>query len=258
MARLSGRVAIVTGAESGIGAATARALAADGCAVAINYLSDREAAESVRDAVLAAGARATLVAGDVGSDVDVARIFAACASDLGIPSILVNNAGTNGTGVHVADMTVDQWDATIRVNLRGPFLCARAFVRERRGRPGPAAIVNVSSIHEDIAVRGFADYDASKAALLALTRTLALEVAALGMTVNSVAPGMILTAMNAAAANDPAALEEKTAHVPLRRAGKAEEIAALVVYLCGADAAYVTGESIRIDGGLSLETGQGA
>ena len=258
MSRLTGRIALVTGAETGIGAATARALAREGCAVAINYLEDREAAESVRDAVLQAGARATLVEGDVGCEPDVARIFATCRNELGVPSILVNNAGTNGKNVHVGDMTVEQWDEMLRVNLRGPFLCSRAFVRERRGQRGPAHVVNVSSIHEDVAVRGFADYDASKAGLLALTRTLALEVAPLGIGVNAVAPGMILTPMNASAADDPAELREKTSHVPLKRAGRPDEIAATIVYLCTTDAAYITGTSIRIDGGLSLESGQGA
>jgi len=230
--RLAGRIAIVTGAERGIGAAVATALAAS--------------------------ARATIVAGDVGDEADVAEIFAACESEFGLPSILVNNAGTNGTGVHVGDMTVEQWDAMLRINLRGPFLCALAFVRGRRGAQGPATIVNVSSIHGDVAVRGFADYDASKAGLLALTRTRALEVAALGMTVNAIAPGMTLTAMNASAEADPNEREEKTSHIPLRRAGRADEIAATVVYLCTPAAAYITDTSIRIDGGLSLETGQGA
>ncbi len=118
MANLDDRIAIVTGAETGIGAATARALGAAGCAVAINYLEDEASATKVRDAILAAGARAIIVAGDVGSEADVARLFATCGSELGVPSIVVNNAGTNSKGMHVGDMTLEQWDEMLRVNLR--------------------------------------------------------------------------------------------------------------------------------------------
>jgi glucose 1-dehydrogenase len=256
--RLDGQIAIVTGAESGIGAAIAKALGSEGCAVAINYIKSEDDANGVRDAVIQGGARAIVVKGDVGDEGDVSALFAACANELGAPTILINNAGVNGKTIEVADMSADQWDATLRINLRGPFLCSRAFLRERRTKREPARIVNVSSIHEDVVVLGYADYDASKAGLLALTRTLALEAATHNVTVNCIAPGMILTPMNAEAQDDAGKREDAASHIPLKRPGKPEEIAALAVYLCTSDAAYITGTSIRIDGGLSLNTGQGA
>lgn len=256
--RLEDRIAIVTGAESGIGAATALALAAEGCAVAINYHTDRETAEAVRAGALRLGVRAIIIEADVADEASVAAMFTACENELGSCNILVSNAGVNAKTVSVADMPVEEWDKTIATNLRGAFLCARAFVRARRGKSGPGRIVMVSSIHEDVAVPGWSDYDASKAGLLAFTKTLALEVAPLGITANAVAPGMILTAMNAEAQADPNVLEEKTAHVPLHRAGTAEEIAAAIVFLCTEAAGYITGTSLRIDGGLSLMAGQGA
>jgi glucose 1-dehydrogenase len=256
--KLHDQIAIVTGGESGIGAATARALGAAGAAIAINYLDKREDAEGVRDDVIRTGARAIIIAGDVGHEDDVIRLFATCATELGTPTILINSAGINGKSVQVADMTADQWDTMLRANLRSTFLCAREFVRARRAKTGSGRIVNVTSIHEDIVVAGFADYDVSKAGMHALTRTLAVEVGALGITVNSVAPGMILTAMNQVAQDDPNALESKTSHIPLRRAGKPEEVAALISYVCTNEAGYISGASLRIDGGLSLNSGQGA
>jgi glucose 1-dehydrogenase len=256
--RLTGQIAIVTGAESGIGAATARALGAEGCSVAINYVKSEDDANAVRDAVIQSGARAIVVKGDVSNEDDVGSLFSTCANELGKPTILINSAGVNGQTVEVADMTADQWDATLGANLRGPFLTSRAFIRERRTKREPARIVNVSSIHEDVVVLGYADYDASKAGLLALSRTLAVEAAPHNITVNCVAPGMILTPMNADAQDDPNEREEKSQHIPLKRPGKPEEVAALIVFLCTSDAAYITGTSLRIDGGLSLNTGQGA
>jgi glucose 1-dehydrogenase len=256
--QLRDQIAIVTGGESGIGAATARALGAAGAAVAINYLEKREDAERVRDDLIRNGARAIVIGGDVGDEDDVVRLFATCATELGTPTILINSAGINGKGVQVADMTAGQWDTMLRANLRGAFLCGREFIRARRAKTGPGRIVNVTSIHEDIVVPGFADYDVSKAGMHALTRTLAVEVGALGITVNSVAPGMILTAMNQEAQDDPNALESKTSHIPLRRAGKPEEVAGLITYVCTNEAGYISGASLRIDGGLSLQSGQGA
>ncbi len=255
---LSGRIAIVTGAESGIGAASVTALAAAGADVVINFLSDRKAAGRVAEAAIKMGVRAAVKQADVGKEQDVIDLFASCTSELGSPTILVNSAGRNGQGVHVADMPLTQWSETLRVNLTSAFLCSRELIRERRGKNGTSSIINISSIHEDIPVPGFADYDASKAGMLALTRTLSLEAAATGIAVNSIAPGMILTPMNEEAEENVSVREEKTQHIPLRRAGKPEEVAALVVYLCTKDAGYITGASVRIDGGLSLRTGQGA
>jgi glucose 1-dehydrogenase len=258
MKELQGQVAIVTGGSSGIGAATVEALAAAGCSVLIDYIQEKAAAEQVCAAATALGGRAALVQADIGTEEGVQELFNGCRAALGVPNILINNAGVNAKGVSVADMPLEQWQRTLQVNLTGPFLCSREFVRERRGREGLARIVNVSSIHEDVVFKGYADYDASKGGLLAFTRTLAFEVARLNIAVNAVAPGMVLTAMNAEAQNDPSVLEQKIEHIPLGRAGTAKEIAAVIVFLCKQDSSYITGASIRVDGGLSLNTGQGA
>jgi glucose 1-dehydrogenase len=255
---MNGRVAIVTGGGSGIGAATVKALATQGCSSIIDYMGDRVAADQVLSEARRLGGRHEIVEADISDEQGVEKLFAECRSKLGVPDILVNNAGVNAQGTHVADMPLAQWQRTLQVNLTGPFLCSRAFVRERRGREGLARIINVSSVHETIAFKGFADYDASKAGLLAFTKTLAFEVAALNITVNAVAPGMILTPMNEQAVDDLAVREEKTEHIPMRRAGTPEEIADVIIFLCGNASRYMTGVSVRVDGGLTLNTGQGA
>ena len=255
---LDGKVAIVTGGSSGIGAAVVHALAHEGCSVVVNYVGEDADALRVCEDARKSGVRAVPVKADISTEAGVDAVFGKCISEFGPPHYLVNNAGMNANGTRVADMPVAQWENTLRINLTGPFLCSRAFVRERRGKTPGGRIVNVSSVHEDIVVPGFADYDASKAGLLALTRTLAFEVAPLGITVNAVAPGMVLTSMNEEARRDPDVREEKVEHIPLRRAASPEEIATVVVFLCKETAGYITGESVRIDGGLSLNIGQGA
>lgn len=255
---LAEAVAIVTGGSTGIGAATVRALASEGCSVVIDYIGDRDPADQVKLEAERLGGRAGVVEADVSTESGVEALFGACRSQFGPPNILVNNAGVNATKIHVAEMPVEQWHKTLGVNLEGPFLCSRSFVRERRGKEGLARIINVSSIHEEIVFMGFADYDASKSGLLALTRTLALEVAALNIRVNAVAPGMILTSMNEQAMEDPNVLQEKIAHIPLRRAGTPEDVAGVILFLCKPESDYITGASICVDGGLSLNTGQGA
>jgi len=255
---LADHVAIVTGAASGIGAAIAVALGGEGAAVLVDHLDDDREVRAVCERVMKAGGRAETIRADVGDEAGVDAMFAAARDAFGTPTILVNNAGINGGETHVADMTLDRWEKTLRANLTGAFLCSRAFVRERRGKSGIGRIVNISSIHEDVVFKGSADYDASKYGLLGFAQTLAYEVAALDIRVNNVAPGMILTPMNEDAVRDPGVREERSQHIPLRRPGTPEEVARLVVYLCGDDAAYITGTSIRIDGGLGLTVGQGA
>jgi len=256
---LHGAIAIVTGGATGIGAATVKALAAEGCAVVVDYVGDEKiAAQKVCAEAERLGARAIAVEGDISTEGGVCAVFDACQAQLGLADILVNSAGVNGQGIHVADMPLEQWQKTLSVNLTGPFLCSREFVRRLRGKNKTGRIVNVSSVHEEIVFKGFADYDSSKAGLLSLTRTLAFEVASIGIRVNAVSPGMVLTSMNEEAQDDPAALEQKTEHIPMRRAATPDDIASIVVFLCKGDSAYITGTSIRADGGLSLNTGQGA
>lgn len=251
-----GKVAVVTGGESGIGAACATALGKSDAQVVITYFSDHAAAQAVCTAI--GDGRAIAVQADVGDEAAVERLFAAAEEAFGPVSLLVNSAGMNMSGIALADMTLARFDRVLRSDLYGPFLTCRRFVRglEQRGMTG--RIVNISSIHEKAPRAGGVDYDSAKGGLSQLTATLALELAPKGIAVNGVAPGMILTPMNRSAMENPAELEAKEAAIPWGRAGRPEEVAALVSFLLSAAADYITGTTVTIDGALSLTVAQGA
>lgn len=255
---LSGRVALVTGGESGIGAACVAALAAAGADVGVLYFSDRAAGEASAATATAQGRKAIAVQCDVGREGDVEGAFDAVATAIGVPDILINSAGMNMSGVAVADMTAEQWQRLIATDLTGCFFTSRRFVRNLKGAGRPAAIVNITSIHSTVMRAGGADYDSAKGGQTNLTKTLSLEVAADGITVNAIAPGMILTPMNDKALHDAAYRDKLTSSIPLKRAGKPEEVAGVAVFLASPAGAYITGSTITIDGGLSLQLGQGA
>jgi glucose 1-dehydrogenase len=252
---LAGRVAIVTGSDSGIGQAIATEFARAGADICITYRTDRSGADATNTLVEAAGRRAIVLQIDVREEGDVEKMFDATFERLGAPDILVNNAAVNADGTHVADMDSDAWDNVLRTNLYGPFYACRRFIRERRRAGGGGRIINVTSVHEEIPMVGAGAYDATKGGLKLLTRTLALELAPDRITVNNLAPGMILTPMNQEALRDPAKREEQTRAIPWKRAGRPEEVARLARYLASPDADYVTGASFFIDGGLMMAQG---
>ncbi|HEY0895974.1 MAG TPA: SDR family oxidoreductase [Sphingobacteriaceae bacterium] len=256
--KLDGKVALVTGADSGIGQAIAIAFASEGAHVIICYHSDESGASETAAAVEAHGRTGMVLQVDVRDEQAVGSLFETGIRRFGAIDILVNNAGVSGGDAGVADMTAEQFDRTIRTNLYGPFFFCSHFVRHRRQQGGMGKIVNISSVHEEIMMPGYADYNASKAGLRNLMRTLALEVAGEGINVNNICPGMILTPMNQQAIDDPGFRAERAAHIPMKRPGRPEEIARLAVFLASADADYVTGSSYFMDGGLTLNTGQGA
>lgn len=256
--RLAGGTAIVTGSDSGIGRAIAAEFAATGADVCVTFHTDEDGAQQTAGMVEAAGRRALVLQVDVREEKEVERMFDRTISQLGDPDILVNNAAVNADGTHVVDMETDAWDTVLRTNLYGPFFACRRFIRERRAHGGGGRIINVTSVHEEIPMKGAGAYDATKGGLRLLTRTLALEVAGDHITVNNIAPGMILTPMNQEALEDPQKREEQTRHIPWKRAGRPEEVAKLAVYLASVDADYVTGASFFIDGGLRMMMGQGA
>ena len=256
--RLEDRVALITGSDSGIGRATAVAFAREGADVVVTYHDDEAGAHETRQAVEGAGRRSITVQVDVSDEASVERLFDRAIAELGPVDILVNNAGVNGTGRSVIDMDTGTWQRAMRTNLDGYFYCARRFARERRSTGGGGRIINVTSIHDEAASPGNAEYDTTKAGQAMLTRTLALELAPLHINVNAIGPGMILTPMNEEAVEDASVREAAARHIPWRRPGAPEEVARLAAFLASDEADYVTGTTVYIDGGLMRVQGRGA
>ncbi len=256
--KLEGRVAIVTGSDSGMGRAIAEAFGQAGARVAVTYRSDADGGRETLQAIEAAGGQGVLHALDVRDEHSVAALFEAVERDLGTPDILVNNAGKNAPVALIADTTTEDFDDVVKTNLYGPFFCARAFVRRRTAVGGGGKIINITSVHEAIPSPRNGPYGAAKGGMLTFTRTLALEVAELRINVNAIAPGLFRTPMTMARTDDPKIRAEEMKNIPWHRPGDPAEIAPLALYLASDDADYVTGESFTIDGGLKLNWGQGA
>jgi glucose 1-dehydrogenase len=256
--RLHDKVALITGSDSGIGQATAVAFAEEGADVVVTYLHDADGAAATRHQVEAAGRKAIVVQLDIRDETKVGAAFDQAIAAFGTVDILMNNAGVDASGDDVADLSTDTFDTAIRTNVYGTFFCCRRFIQERKQRGGGGKIINVTSVHEDIPNAGGADYDCSKGAVRMLTRTLALELAPLGINVNSLAPGMVLTPFNQPAIDDPSLLAEQVQSIPFKRAAEPSEIARLALFLASSDADYCTGSTFTMDGGLARNLGQGA
>ncbi len=244
--RLEGKVALVTGAGSGIGEATARRFAREGAIVVANDV-DVEMARSVVTDLQRDGVRALAVGADVTKRAEVEAMMNHVVGEFGRLDVLVNNAGINRDAMS-HKMTEEQWDQVLSVNLKGTFLCAQAALARMRER-GWGRVINTSSIGS-LGNIGQANYAASKAGVIGLTRTLALEYAKYGITVNCVAPGPVMTRMLASV---PEAIREKiVARVPTGRIARPDEIAAVHAFLASEDAAYITGQVLFVDGGMSV------
>jgi glucose 1-dehydrogenase len=249
---LDGRKAIVTGASSGIGQATAVRLGAEGASVAVNYYSDKEAddANAVVETVVKAGGKAIAVQADVGSEADVVAMVAKVTDTLGGLDLLVNNAGIEKQ-VPLLEMPLAEWDAVLRTNLTGAFLCIRESAKVMV-TSGGGVVVNMSSVHEFIPWPGFAHYCATKGGLKLLMETAARELAPKKVRVLNVAPGAIATPINNFVLDDPEAKHAVESEIPLGHFGQPEQIAAAVAWAASDQADYVTGTTIVVDGGMSL------
>jgi glucose 1-dehydrogenase len=246
---LEGKVALVTGAGSGIGHAIASRFGREGASVVVNYFGSEDEAEALAGELSACCARSIPVRADVSDGVQVRRMFEEAVEALGPVDVLVNNAGISQPAAFL-EMDEATWDRTLHVDLKGAFLCAQAAARVMRAHGG-GAIINISSIHEDVPFPGFAHYCAAKGGMRMLMRALAPELAPLGIRVNNIAPGAIATRVNRRTMDDPEKMALLRRVVPLGRMGTADEVAEVALFLASERARYVTGSTYYVDGGLA-------
>lgn len=252
--RLKDKVAVVTGSSLGIGKAIALALAGEGATVVVNYRSHPEDAEAVVEQIEGSGGRALAARADVSDPDDVKNLMGRAVEEFGRVDVMVNNAGVEEK-VPFLETPLETWNRTIAVNLTGAWLgcqeAARQMVSQREG----GRIINVSSVHEDRPMPTNSPYCAAKGGLRMLMRTIAVELAPHGITVNNIAPGAIETPINRNLEENPEQMEELLSEIPLGRIGRPEEVASLAVYLASDAASYVTGSTFVIDGGMMRQAG---
>jgi glucose 1-dehydrogenase len=252
--RLENKVAIVTGAATGIGQAIAIRFAQEGAAVVVDYVGSADAASATVEKIKSVGGKAISVAADVSKPDQVQKLIESAVSAFGKLDIVVNNAGVEKKFAFV-DYPLEELQKILGVNLVGPFLVSQAAARQmiKQGKGG--RIINISSIHEDLPMPTNAAYCASKGGLRMLTRTISVELAKENITVNNIGPGAIFTPIDADIESQPELEKALMSEIPLNRWGKPEEIAGLAVFLASDEAAYVTGSTYFMDGGMLRQAG---
>lgn len=259
--KLEGQIALVTGASSGIGAGIAKALAREGAAVVVNYSSSPQRAEQVLTEIRSEGGKAIMIKADVSSEREVLDMFATTIKEFGTVDILINNAGLQ-KDAKFHDMSLDEWNKVIGINLTGQFLCAREAIREflRRGvvserSKAAGKIICISSVHEVIPWAGHANYAASKGGVMMLMKSIAQEYAPMKIRVNSIGPGAIRTPINHAAWQTPESYKQLLKLIPQKRIGEVDDIGGAAVWLASDDSDYVNGITLFVDGGMLLYPG---
>ena len=247
--RLAGKSALVTGSSQGIGAAVAERLAQEGADVVVNYHSHPEGADEVVQRIRALGRTSMSIGADLSHIGQIQCLVQESVRALGKLDILVNNAGVEKNADFLA-VTEADYDLIMNVNLKGVFFATQAFVRHLMETRRPGRIINMSSVHEELPFPHFAPYCMSKGGVKMMTRDLAIELAPLGITINSIAPGAIETPINSKLLHDPAKLKALLDNIPLRRLGKPEEVAGIAAFMASSDADYITGSTVFADGGL--------
>jgi glucose 1-dehydrogenase len=258
---LKGQTALVTGANSGIGRAIAVALGAAGANVVVNYVAREKAARETLEEVLVCGGRAIAIAADVSDESQVRDMFGQTLSEFGGLDILVNNAGLQ-QDAPFHEMTLAQWDTVMNVNLKGQFLCTREAIRifMRQGvrknvSCSAGKVICISSVHDVIPWAGHVNYAASKGGVMLMMKSVAQEVAPLGIRVNSICPGAVRTPINVEAWSTPDAYNSLMRLIPYKRIGETVELGRAAVWLASDDSDYITGASLYVDGGMTLYPG---
>jgi glucose 1-dehydrogenase len=252
--KLQDRVAVVTGAATGIGRAIATAFASEGAAVVIDFVGDPALANAAVQAIQSAGGKALAISADVANPDQVNQLIQKAIESFGRLDILVNNAGLEYKRPF-PDFPFDLWQKVIAVDLTGPFLCAQAAAKAMIRQDDGGRIINISSIHEDLPMPTNAPYCAAKGGLRMLMRTIAVELAPHKITVNNIAPGAIYTPIDADIESNAEIEGKLMAEIPLGRWGKPEEVAGLAVFLASDSASYCTGSTFFIDGGMIRQAG---
>ncbi|MBU7585024.1 MAG: SDR family oxidoreductase [Nostoc sp. TH1S01] len=259
MKGLKGKNALITGGSSGIGQAIAIRLAQEGCNIAINYRKSPEGAEDTEEIAMQkacgdannCGVQSLLIQGDISKEEDIVEMVNTVVDKWGSIDILINNAGIQ-TECPSHEVKTEDFDRVIGVNLRGAYICARETIKKLLAQNRPGIIINISSVHEIIPRPMYVSYSISKGGMENMTKTLALEYANRGIRVNAIAPGATITPINEDWINDPEKKAVVESHIPMGRAGTSEEMAAAVAFLASDEAAYITGQTLFIDGGLTL------
>jgi glucose 1-dehydrogenase len=252
--QLEQKVAVITGSDSGIGRAIAIEFAREGASVVINYAHAQDKAEEVHQTITSNGGKAIVIQADISQYQQATHLIQQAVEQFGKLDILVNNAGME---IHspFLDVTEEQYDRVLSIDLKGPFFCAQLAAREMVKRKIAGRIINISSVHEDLPMPQNVPYCCAKGGLRMLMRTICLELAPYGITVNNIGPGAVDTPIDADVKADPKKWQALLDEIPLHRVGQPEEIAKLAVYLASDASSYVTGSTFFIDGGLMRNTG---